>query len=152
MIKHLTLAIAFAFLTIVSPADAGPDRVSLLLGSDHIGGSGFDGRNPGIFLTWEDRGPGLDLSVGVYRNSYGRGSLAATLALPVARWRDGSVSIFAGAALYPGHGRHFRMHAGDVVPIGGLQVQHRNAFLQIMPSDGGAVDAVIAMGLTFSLE
>ena len=107
MIKHLTFAIAFAFLAIVAPAAAGPDRVSLLLGSDHTGGSGFDGRNPGVFLTWEDRGPGLDLSLGVYRNGYGRGSLAATISLPVARWRDGAVSVFAGAALYPENGRHF---------------------------------------------
>ena len=61
-------------------------------------------------------------------------------------------NVFGRLSQYFCPATHFRMHAGDVVPIGGLQVQHRNAFLQIMPSDGGAVDAVIAMGLTFSLE
>ena len=152
MIKHLILAVAIALFAVAAPAHAGPDRVSLLLGSAHVGGAGFEGRNPGVFLTWEDRGPGFDLSVGAYRNSYGRGSFAATIALPVAHWRDGAVSIFAGAALYPKDGRHFRMHVGDVVPIGGVQVRHRSAFLQIMPSDGVAVDAVIAVGLTFPLN
>ena len=151
MITRICLAAAL-ILALAAPAQAGPDRLSILLGSSHVGGAGFDGRNPGVFLTWEDRGPGLDLSVGTYRNSYGRGSLAATVALPVARWRDGEVSIFAGAALYPQDGRRFRAHLGDLVPIGGVQVRHGAAFLQIMPSDGGAVDAVIAMGLTFSLE
>lgn len=66
-------------------------------------------------------GPGLELSVGAYRNSYGRGSLAATVALPVARWRDGEVSIFAGAALYPQDGRQFRAHLGDLVPMAGCR-------------------------------
>lgn len=134
------------------PAHADPDRLSLLLGSAHLGGDGFDGRNPGVFLTWEDRALGLDYSIGAYRNSYGRASIAATAALPVAEWADGSLSLFAGVALYPRDGRRFRAHVGDVVPMGGVQIRHRNLFLQIMPSDGAAADAVIAGGITWEID
>lgn len=141
-----------ALLLLAAPAHADPDRLSLLLGSAHIGGDGFDGRNPGVFATWEDRALGLDYSLGAYRNSYGRGSIAATAALPVIEWRDGAVALFAGAALYPSDGRRFRAHVGDLVPIGGVQIRHRHLFLQIMPSDGAAVDAVIAGGITWEID
>lgn len=140
----------FALLVLSAPAQAGPDRVSILLGSAHPGSAGFDGRNPGIFLTWEDRG-GLDLSLGAYRNSYGRASVAATASLPALRWREGGASLFLGAAHYPEDGRRFRFHAGDIVPLAGLQLRHGSLFAQIMPGDGRVADAVIAFGLTFPL-
>ena len=140
-----------ALLLLTAPAHADPDRLSLLIGSAHVGGVGFDGRNPGIFATWEDRALGLDYSLGAYRNSYGRASVVATAALPVIDWRDGALSVFAGAAFYPGDGRRFAVHLGDVVPIGGVQIRHHNMFLQIMPSDGAAVDAVIAGGITWEI-
>lgn len=145
------IAVLFAAPLLAAPAFADPDRLSILLGSAHIGGAGFDGRNPGLALTWEDV-DGLDLSVAAYRNSFGRGSIAATAALPVITWAEGEAAVFAGLALYPGDGRRFRVHAGDVVPIGGLQLRHRNLFLQLMPSDGRVVDAVVSMGLTFDLR
>lgn len=132
------------------PVLAGPDRISVLIGSRHFGGAGFDDRTPGLFLTWESRG-GLDLSLGAYRNSYGRASIAATAGLPLARWDHGQISAFIGAAHYPGHGRNFRAHLGDVVPIGGLQLRHRNWFAQIMPSDGRPVRAVLSFGYSYSL-
>ena len=141
-----------AFLMLAVPAHADPDRLSLLLGSAHLGGHGFDGRNPGLFATWDDRALGLDYSIGAYRNSYGRASLAVTSALPVIEWGEGAVSLFAGAALYPQDGRRFAAHVGDVVPIGGVQIRHHNLFLQIMPSDGAAVDAVIAGGITWEIN
>jgi len=140
-----------ALIAFCAPAHADPDRLSILLGSAHVGGDGFDGRNPGIALTWEDVGD-FDLSVAAYRNSYGRGSLAVTAALPVIRWADGEAALFLGAALYPEDGRRFRFHVGDVVPVGGVQLRHRNLFLQIMPGDGRAMDAVVAGGVTFSID
>lgn len=147
ILAALALVISFAL-----PVHAGPDRLSILLGSHHAGGAGFDGRNPGLFLTWEDRGPGLDLSLGVYRNSYGRGSVAVTAALPMLRWRDGAASLFVGAALYPRDGRRQRVHLGDLIPVAGLQLRHRDLFVQLMPGDGRPVSAVIAVGVTFPLR
>lgn len=140
------------WLALAVAAAAGPDRLSVLLGSHHVGGSGFDGRNPGLFLTWEERGPGFDLTLGAYRNSYGRGSVVATAALPVLRWREGALSLFAGAAWYPGNGRNFRVQVGDLVPIGGVQIRHRNVFVQILPSDGRHTRAVIAGGITYQIK
>ena len=146
----LFLAVMAAFCT---PAAADPDRLSILLGSAHPGDGGqFDGRNPGLALTWEDRGAwGFDLSIAAYRNSYGRGSVALTAALPLLEWQDGAASLFAGAAWYPEDGRHFAVHIGDVVPLAGVQVRHRNLFVQILPGDGRAAEAVIAAGITFQI-
>lgn len=149
MIRILAMALAIKLAS--TPAAADPDRLSILLGSAHLGGSGFDGRNPGVALTWEDVG-GLDLSLAVYRNSYGRGSVAVTAGLPVIGWAEGEASLFLGAALYPEDGRQFRVHVGDVVPVGGLQLRLRNFFFQVLPSDGRAVDAVVSMGVTFDLD
>lgn len=148
MIRILTLVLALLTL----PA-AAQDRASVLIGSAHIGAApgAFDGHNPGLILTWEDRG-GLDLSVAVYGNSYGRTSVAAIAGLPVLHWRGGAASVVAGLAWYPQDGRDFPVHAGDVVPLVGLQLRHHHAFVLILPGDGKAADAVIAAGITFQLE
>lgn len=147
-------AILIAATLLATPAAADPDRISLLLGSAHPGDGGyFDSRNPGLFLTWEERGVlALDLSAGIYRNSYGSASVAATAALPLIRWDGGEASVLAGLALYPGDGRSFAVHAGDLVPLAGIQIRHRQLFVQILPGDGKAADAVIAAGITFPLN
>lgn len=130
---------------------AGPDRVSFLIGSHHVNAQqSFDEVNPGVFVTWEN--PRLHWTVGAYRNSYGRASISATAGLPVLRWQEGEASLFVGAALYPKDGRTFAAHVGDVVPIGGLQVRHRNVFMQLIPLDGNLADAVVTVGVTFGLE
>ena len=135
-------------LLLAAPAHA-QDRVSVLVGSAHIGGSGYDGRNPGLFISWDREG--LEWSLGAFRNSYGRGSVAATVGLPVIRWSRGQATLFAGVAWYPKDGRRFRAHLGDVVPIGGLQLRHENWFVQIMPSDGRPVRAILSTGVTFPM-
>jgi hypothetical protein len=143
------IRILVALVLLVSPAEA-QDRLSLILGSRHLGGFGFDGRNPGLFLTWDRAG--MEWSIGAYRNSYGRGSLAATVGLPVVRWNRGAASLFFGLAWYPKDGHRFRAHAGDIVPIGGLQVRRGAWFIQVMPSDGRPVRAILTTGLTFPLD
>ena len=142
----------FALLTLAfaTPAIADPDRVSILLGSQHPGADvSYEQINPGIFLTWEDRALGLDYSVGAYRNSYGRASVAATAALPVIDRGQFQAAVFGGLALYPGDGDQFAVHAGDVVPIAGIQARLGHGFVQIMPGNGMAV---VAFGLTFPLN
>lgn len=150
MIARALLGAALLAATSVS---AGPDRLSIMIGSQHINPShAFSEINPGIFATWENRALGLDYTAGAYRNSYGRGSVALTAALPVIKWPDGQIAVFAGLGLYPKDGRTFRVHAGDVVPLGGIQIRQGNAFAQIMPGDGNAADAVVTFGATFSLR
>lgn len=132
-------------------AQAGPDRVSVLFGSHHVNASrSFEEVNPGVFVTWEN--PRLHWTVGAYRNSYGRASVSATVALPVLRWREGEASLFAGAALYPKDGRTFGVHVGDVVPLAGVQVRHQNMFMQVIPLDGNLADAVVSVGVTFPIK
>jgi len=139
-------ALAFSLAVLAAPA-AAQDRVSILLGSHHVDAAyDFEETNPGLFLTWDQ------VTLGTYVNSYGRTSVAATYALPLAAGQDWAVDLFAGAALYPENGRDFAVHLGDVVPIGGLQGRYRNLFVQIMPSDGKATDAIVAFGVTFSLD
>ena len=145
------LAFTFALLAATS-AQAEPDRISLLIGSHHIGAiQQFQESNPGIFLTWEDRS-GFDLSFGAYQNSYGKSSVAATAALPILRGDNADLSVFAGVALYPGDGHNFAIHAGDLVPVGGLQLRVGNVFVQAMPGDGKAVDGIVSFGLTWALK
>lgn len=148
-----TLPLSLLLFSLVSflgsPLSAGPDRASVLLGSRHIGATGYEEFNPGVFLTWEwDR---VQWNVGVYQNSYGKPSAAATVALPIIRWDDGELSAFLGGAYYPEDGRHQAIHLGDFIPMGGVQLRHRSLFMQVFPMDGKPVDAIISFGLTFEL-
>lgn len=147
MIRILTLVLALLTL----PA-AAQDRASVLIGSAHIGAApgAFDGHNPGLILTWEDR-RGLDWSAGVFRNSFGGPSAAVTVALPLVRSPRFDLSAFAGVAAYPGHADRMAVAVGPFVPIGGLQLRADRLFIQIMP-DRGDPAAVVAVGLTFPLE
>jgi hypothetical protein len=140
------IRVAAIMLCLSGPCVA-QDRVSILMGSHHVGATvDFEETNPGIFLTW-DR-----VTFGTYVNSYGRQSLAATYASPVLGGEDWSVELFAGAAYYPENGRGFAVHLGDVVPIGGLQIHYGNLFAQILPSDGKATDAILTVGITLDLS
>lgn len=140
---------ALALVLFATSATADPDRVSVLVGSHHIGAAGqFEEFNPGVFLTWE--GDRIDWTVGAYHNSYGRDSVAVTAALPVWSWDGGEAALFAGLAHYPVDGRRFAVHLGnDIVPLAGLQVRHGNLFAQVIPMDGKPVAAVVSFGVTF---
>lgn len=134
-----------------SSAVAGPDRVSILMGSYHVDAKlDFNQSNPGVFLTWEN--PKVSYSVGVYDNSFNKTSVAVTAAIPVIRGGDFEASLFAGLALYPEDGRMFAVHVGDLVPIGGVQMRYKNVFMQVIPSDGAMTDAIIAAGVTFAVK
>lgn len=141
-------AIVTLLVTLAAPA-AAQDSATLLLGSHHVGATAdFEEVNPGLILTW-DRDP-LDWSIGVYRNSYGRQTVAGFASLPVMSG-DLSLSLVGGLAHYPGDGRHFAVHAGDWVPLIGVHLQAGPVSALIMPSDGKATDAVIAVGITWEL-
>lgn len=147
--KLIAIAALCLSPTICSAFDA-PDRVSFLMGSHHVDTKlDFNQKNPGVFLTWEN--PKISYSIGVYDNSFNKTSVAVTVSVPVIRKNDFEASLFAGLALYPEDGRMFAFHVGDVVPIGGLQVRYKNAFVQVIPSDGVMVDAIIAAGVTFKI-
>ncbi|KAA9005086.1 hypothetical protein [Histidinibacterium aquaticum] len=135
---------------LASPALAdGPDRASVLLGSRHVEPAlDFDEVNPGLFLTWERD---LDWTVGAFHNSYGRTSVAAMVGRSWEISEDVGIGVFGGAAHYPGDGRTFSVSAGDVVPLGGLQLRLGNAFVQVIPSDGEWADAIVTGGLTWRL-
>lgn len=137
------------------PAAAGPDRLSFLIGSEHIGATQpFEEINPGVFLTWTNAlwKQNLDITAGAFRNSYGDGSLAVTTAYPFVRTEHWGFEMFGGLAWYPGNGDQFAHSAGDIVPLIGLQARYRNVFVQAIPSGGKTVDAVMSFGLTFALD
>ncbi len=127
------------------------DRVAILLGSHHVNAtSDFEEVNPGAFLTWE--GQRFDWTVGGFRNSYGGGSAAAMVALPVFERGVAQIALTGGLALYPGDGHRFDVHVGDVIPLLGVQARYGNAFVQAFPGDGSTTDAVLSFGLTFGLS
>lgn len=139
--------LALILAVLAAPAAADPDRVTLLLGSHHVAARvPFEEVNPGLILTW-DRDP-LDWSVGAWRNSYGRLSVAGLAELPLVEG-EVSIGLVGGLALYPQDGRHFAAHLGDWVPLAGLHLRADRLSILIMPSDGKATAAVIAVGLTF---
>ena len=142
MMKALLLSALLA----PSAAVAGPDRVSVLVGSRHLGTEfEFNEVNPGLFLTWElER---FDVTVGAYHNSYSKQSFAASVAYPLLRGDDWSVDAFAGLATY------FGTTNPDIVPMAGLQARYGPAFVQYVPVPGGQyISGLISFGLTFEIE
>lgn len=134
-----------------SVALAGPDRASILLGTEHFDATeDFREFNPGLFLTWEEET--FDYSVGVFQNSYSNASPLISVGYSIEVAPELEVGAFAALALYPGEGDRFSLAIGDVVPLIGLQTRYRNFFAQLIPSDGDTADAVLAVGLTFALN
>ena len=132
-------------------AMAGPDRVSILLGSEHFGATrDFQEVNPGVFFTWEEQV--FDYSIGGFYNSYQGFSALASVGYDFEIAPEFEVGAFAGLAFYPGEGDQFSVSVGDMIPIGGLQARYRNAFAQFIPADGASVDSLLTFGLTFDLN
>ncbi|MEM6887322.1 MAG: hypothetical protein AAF636_04190 [Pseudomonadota bacterium] len=131
-------------------AYAGPDRLSVLLGTEHFNATrDFQEFNPGLFLTWEST---YDYSVGLFYNSYEEVSPIVTVGRDWEVAPNFDLGVFGGLAIYPGDGDEFRISAGDLVPLVGLQARYGNVFAQFIPADGDSVDAVLAIGLTFELN
>lgn len=130
-----------------APAFAEPDRWYVMLGSHHIntqaGYAPFEEVNPGIFALWE--GQRIDTIAGVYRNSFGRVSVSLAAQKTIIDTPYADLSVFVGAALYPGNGDNFMIHAGDVVPIAGVNIQVGRALITVVPGDGRSHDAVAAI-------
>ena len=142
------LRVAFLVMIAAGPVHAGPDRIAVHMGSHHAGAtSSFEEVNPGVFLSW-DRPNDVTLSIGAFRNSYGRGSIAVTAAKTIYRGENTGLALFAGLAHYPGNGNDIRHAIGDFVPLAGLQLHYRSVFVNVMPGDGDTVDAIFSFGVT----
>lgn len=139
------------FLVALAPAlSAGPDRISVHLGSVHVNAQeDFEEFNPGLFLSWDRQ---LSYTFGAFRNSYGDLSVAATAAVPILHRPTYRMQVFGGLAYYPDNGRNFRVNFGDVVPVAGLRLFYRNAFVQFLPGDGNQADAVFSFGFSFPMR
>lgn len=154
MCRAILIASAIA-LSLASTASAGPDRISILLGSEHVNATrSFEEVNPGVFFHWTEAlfNGRVDLAIGAFRNSYGDASLAVSTALPLIRRADWGIDVFTALAWYPGNGQEFSHAIDDFVPIAGLQGRYKNAFLQAIPAGGQSVDATLTFGLTFDVK
>lgn len=149
--NRVLAAAALGVAVLSSAAPAAADRVTILLGSHHVGASGqFEEENPGVFYTWERERVGLNF--GAYRNSYARLSVASALSYALVGWDSGEVSAFAGVAHYPDDGRNFGSHLGnDIVGLAGIQLRQGNFLVQAIPMTQGAADGLLTFGLTFDL-
>lgn len=143
--RPLKLALVLALLAV--PAHA--DRVSVMLGSKHIGATGFNEVNPGFFYTFENT---VDLTLGAYYNSYGKGSFSVTVAKSFYENNGLQLQVFGGIATYPNAGRYVRAHLGNLVPIVGIQAIYGNTYLQLIPGDGKPVAGILAAGLTWKVN
>lgn len=130
-------------------AEAGPDRFSILLGSKHIGASGFNEVNPGVFATWE-RGK-VGYSIGAFVNSYEKGAVSATAHVPFKTWDGGMIGGFGGLAWYPDDGRRIETHiGGDIIAMGGLELRHKHVFVQYLPVIDRNSKGVLSFGVTWA--
>ncbi|WP_298835929.1 hypothetical protein [uncultured Roseobacter sp.] len=136
-------------LLLPAAAHAGPDRISVLLGSEHFNATeDFQEFNPGLFLTWEGS---WDVSVGAYYNSYEEVGALVSVGRDFWQGENYAVGAFGALALYPGDGDRFDIAVGDVVPLIGLQARYGNVFTQLIPGNGETTDGVLTFGLTFEL-
>lgn len=137
--KNAITAAAVA-VTLATTAHAGPDRVSATVGSFHVPRGDYEEFNPGLFLGWYDE-RGNDWTVGAYRNSYGDLSVAGTRGWAL----NDQWSLIAGVAYYPDADKHFKYHAGNLIPLAGIRWSNGNVFVQAIPG-------VFAFGLTWELN
>lgn len=135
---------------LVATTPAAADRISVLLGSHHVGPGDYEERNPGLFYTWDD-GP-VDWTLGAYRNSYGNISVAGYGSVPFAEWDRGEAAVIAGIAHYPERAKNMRYSVGEVVPMVGLSLIQDNLFVQAFPRGFDPLRATIAVGVTFELD
>lgn len=142
-----------------------PDRVYLTFSARHLnidptnfGRAQWNEANPGVILTWEDRGLlGEDFSLGAVINSYDDPAIFASIGklwdLGDSDWRLGYV---LGVANYGQNARLIgsQIRSSDWIVIGGAQIEYRNLFFQLQPAGtqpGGGYGAVLVTGLTFPL-
>jgi len=141
--KSVVFATAPSFIGAAAAAD--PDRLSVLLGAHHVGASGFEEFTPGLFLSWEGA---AETSIGIFSNSYGDLSPAATLAWSFATWEGGTAQVFGGAAWYENAEEASDIRLGNIVPLAGVQVRQGPLFTQFILMDGTPVDAIFTFGVT----
>ena len=145
-------AIYFLFFSsvFVQSAAAGPDKVSIMLGSAHINSTvDYNEFNPGVFVTW-DRG--RRYTIGAFKNSYSKTSVAAMVAWPLTGTSKWTLDATAGIAFYHDDAVKFPTHWGSFVPIAGLQFRTEHYFIQMFPGDGDVTDMIFSFGLSFPLN
>ncbi len=148
--KNVALCLTTCAFLVPTAGVAGPDRISFLLGSEHVNATrGFQEFNPGVFLTWERQ---LNYSAGLYYNSYKEVSPLVSVGYDWEVAEDFDLGAFFAVAIYPGDGDEFSHSFGDVVPLVGLQARYKNVFVQFIPADGDSLDALFTFGLTFELD
>lgn len=112
----------------------------------------FNEFNPGLFLSWNDAiAPSVDLTLGIYLNSYSRISTSITGHWHPIKGDQWSIGLFAGVAHYPIDGRRMTVHlGGDLLPILGIEIIAGNSFFQLIPQGSGA--SVISAGTTWKIS
>lgn len=160
----LLLALALSTAAALAPAWAeprphlpAPDRVYMPLASRHamppeaFGHDRWEEVNPGLVLSWENRGPGraVDLGVGVIRNSLGIVSPTISIGVSGALTDKFDVGVTGSLVYYGAEGDLASGHVGGgVMFVPALQARFGAGFVQLIPTPEGAVGLA---GLTFPI-
>ena len=151
--RIMSCALVAALISTAAGADCfeRPDRISILLGSEHVNATtDYTEFNPGVFLSWDCES--IILTAGVYTNSFGDASPSALVSYPIIKTNDGSLAAFAGASYFPDVEGLDLGYSGNVVPLMGMQLNYKNTFVQVLPGVEDSFDLLITAGLRFHLN
>lgn len=133
-----------------------PDEVYLLLGSSHqlqqADSFDYNEENPGLLLVWNNVIGTLDMTAGLYENSFSDISGLVGLAK---RWpisADAEVGLLMAISNYETDDPIFQPLGGGLVVIPALQLNWRHFFIQAIPvPDPDNTGVVFSYGLRFDL-
>ncbi|WP_162617589.1 hypothetical protein [Yoonia maritima] len=128
-----------------------PDRVSILVGSEHLNATTeFTEINPGVFLSWDCHK--TMFTAGIYKNSLGDPSPSALVSYELYEYQDFSLSAFAGISYFPEIDELDLEYESHYVPLVGLQTNYKNIFMQFIPGVENQFDMLVTAGLRFDLD
>ena len=147
----LTIGTILIGTSVLADCTRSPDRVSILIGSEHVNASKeFTELNPGVFLSWDCNN--IMLTAGIYENSLGDPSPSALVSYEIYEYQDFSLSAFAGISYFPETDGLDLEYSSHYVPLVGLQTNYKNIFMQLIPGVENQFDMLITAGLRFELN
>ena len=149
----------FASLLLASEISAqslrtAPDRVHILLGTYHAVPArtsfAYEETNPGLILTWDQAWRGLDVSAGLFENSFSDTSPLLAIGKTWTLEHEIQGRALVALARYEEEDPIFQPLRNGWVLIPSLQISYRQVFAQVTPlPEPDNTGLIFAYGLEF---